>query len=316
MNDVKKIVVMILVGVVVLFFLATNILLPIVRDNKQQSAQYEQLKREVGAIEKYTKQRLDSSEMSLKEAIATMEKSFLPEGKVQLTEQFTEVSSDSKLVFSNISYRKSILSKEYEIFVVDISAQAPFHDVVAYLAQIEAKELMVGIQSLSLHNISPGSPSLEVGITLLGFRLLDKAPASSQYIEGQYQPFDESRFETLMQQPIDERHKVDTAVALENFDPFFSTYDLNKIKQPDKPTVDDVLISAGTSTSGIEDLKLKGILRLHNTKVALINDRIVKEGEQIAGAVVVAIEDYRVVLKYAEQEYILKMGVDGEFIKR
>ena len=319
MDKLKKIVMVILIGVAVLFFLTTNILLPIVRDNKEQSAKYKQLKGNVEAMEKYTKERLVSSEKSLNEAIGVIGERFLPGGpgeKVQLTERFTEVPLDSKMVFSNISYRKSILSNEYEIFAVDISAQAPFHDLIVYLTQIEANKLMVGIQNIGLHNISPGSPSLGATMTFLGFRLIVKLPALSQYTEEQYQPFDESRLETLLQQPMKAERKTDTILASEDFDPFFSIHDFNKRQKPDKPNPDEVMIPAGTQTPGIEGLKLKGVLRLHNTKVALINDRIVKEGEQIAGAEVMDIQDYRVVLKYEGQEYILKIGANGEFTQK
>lgn len=316
MSELKKIVGVVLGGVAVLFFLSTNVLLPIVRDNKEQAAKYAQLKGDVEMIERYTKQKLDVSEKSLNDAIGAIGQHFLPEGKVQLTEQFTEVPVDSDVVFSNIAYRKSMLSNAYEIFSVDISAQAPFHDLIAYLTHLESGEMLVGIQSISLHNVAPGATSLEARIAFVGFRLIDKPPASSQYLEQQYQPFDESRLESLLKQPIKVARNIDSAFAMEEFDPFFSAYDFNKRQKSATPKADNVMIPAGTPTFGIQDLKLKGILRLHNTKVALINDRIVKEGEQISGAEVVKIEDFRVTLKFAGEEYILKIGAEGGFTQQ
>lgn len=296
-----------------MFFLTTYIFLPLFKKNKEMAVSLAKLEKNVKAVEKYKSKQLDSLELSLKDATKVLEKKFLPAGKVQLTEQLTEVSSGSDVVFSNISYRTPTLSKMYHVSTVDVNLKASFYDFITYITQLEANELMVGIQSLSLHNISPGTPSLEARAVFLGFRLLDKRPSVTKYIEEKYQPIDEGRLEALLE-PVDEGYKDDLNLAWKDIDPFFSIHDLNKLRHADQPEITEVTI--GAEISGIEDLKLKGILRLRDKKVALINDRIVKEGEKIAGARLLKIEEYHVVLEYAEQQFILKMGVESGFLER
>lgn len=57
----------------------------------------------------------------------------------------------------------------------------------------------------------------------------------------------------------------------------------------------------------IDGLSLGGIIYSESTPVAVINDEVLEEGETIGGYVIVAIEEKSVILKNANQEYVLKL---------
>lgn len=306
---------MVLGAVALLFFLTTSIFVPISRDNKKQYTEYAQLKKEVGAIAKYTDTQMKEAEKSLDDAIAVVGKMFLPEKDTQLTKQLAQVPPTSKMVFSNISYRKSYLSSDgsYEAFPVDISATASFSDLISYLSGIEANDLIIGIESMNLRKASPVSTSLEVRLSLVGFRLIQKPLPFSNYLEEQYKPLDEDRLKKLTE-PIEKGNGI-VALALENFDPFSSAYDLRRAEELASKPEDATGAEPIPQDSDISDFVLKGVLQLGDKKVALINDSILEVGEKLAGVQVVDIEDYSVVLKYGEKTYTLTMGLNNESIQ-
>ena len=315
MNEAKKTIVILLGSIAVSFFVTTNIFLPTLKKNKELISEYAKLKAEVGSMEGYSKNRLTSLEESLQKVVDEIEKNFLPEKNIQLSEQLAQAAPRSDMIFSDISYRKPVLSNDYQVFPVDISARASFQNIIAYLARLETGDLFIGIDQLSLRRISAGEPALEAKLTLFGFRLAPKSFSMSKYLEEQYVPFDEQRLQNLLK-PVKEKKASNAVVALKNFDPFFSIYDYQKI-QAMRAEAQKPLEKIETSKDGsiIDELTLKGIMFIGGKKVALLNDRIVQEGEQAFGVEVLAIEDQKVTVQYGGKKYILKIGVGDEIFQ-
>ena len=309
----KKIIFMI-VGMefAILCFLATNVFLPISRDNKDLIEEYKQLKSNVGKIEGYNSSRLETFNDGLALAISTLEKSFLEKDRLKLTEQLTQLPLESQMVFSNIAHKEPLNREGCQIIQIDIMAKATFYNVMKYLASVESMDLMIGVDSLSLHKINQDSPSLEMKATFSGFRLISKKLSISGYLEEKYQTIDESRLKDLIK-PIASRQEIDVIAALGDYDPFVYINDLqeSQIIEVEEEIIEEVVVPEVVEERfPFEEFSLNGIIHLDGKRVALINNSTVEEGDIIEGVRVVEIKDYEVTLLYLGKIHTLKIGVD------
>ena len=314
MGTGKKIFMTVAFGTAIMFFLTTNVFLPTSKKNNELKSEYKQLKADVSKVEGYKISELDLYDSQLDRAITNLGKNFMPvEGRVNLTKKLTRLPNDSTMVFANITHRKPEDKERYQIVSLDIVGRAPFYDIVTYLRRVEEEELMFGIESLEMHRIKPGSELLEMKVTFSSFKVTAKIPSVTKYIEERYQPFNEGLLKNLIKSETSE-YKDETFGLLNNYDPFISVYDS---QEPDVvEVIEEVPISDISRTrSPIEQFTLKGIMGSDGNRIAMINNSIVRTGDKIAGAEVVEIRDYEVILKYSGKKYILKIGVDDEFIK-
>lgn len=293
MDEKKKFILTIVASLVGLFFLFTRFYLPLARDNAKHAAEYKQLKQEVKTIGEFSKEELDFLQGQVDTAIADLEGRFPPEGKLKLMEQLTQVPVDSNIVFKEITHREQWEMEGCQVFPVDVSMKAPFHDLIKYLAGIEASPLMISVSSLSIRKVEPEPKPLDIRVTFLSFRLIPKFPPMSEYMEERFGPFDKGHLERLLE-PVKLADSESAVLRLKDYNPFVYGFG--------RPGVEEI------AYPGLEALSLKGILRIGDKKVALINDIVVREGEKIAGCKVEEIGDYRVVLMRAGKRYILKLG--------
>lgn len=301
MGEKRKFILTIIIGLAGLWFVITNFCLPIVRDNAKRSAQYRQLKKEVKAIEGLSKDRLDAWHRMVSGAISNLEKKFLGEGKVRLAEQLTRLPADSNIAFTDITQKETEERKEYQVFPVDIVLRAQFHDLIKYLAAIESNPLMIGVNSMQLRKLTPEEETLDIKVTFFGFRLVRTSEPPSEYLKEKYGLFDEQYFKKLLEPAESVRSlRVDTISELHN--PFVFGSVAPRVKKTGE-------------TETLYGFSLQGTLWVGNKKAALINGTIVREGEGIGGMEVLEIHEGRVVLMRSGKTYILKMGVEDEFIK-
>lgn len=301
MDERRRLVLTIIASLAALFFLSTHFYLPFAKSNAKRRAQYRQLKVEVKTIGELSKDGLDSLGKRIDTAISNLESKFPPEGKLRLTEELTMVPKGSNIVFTEITHRKMQEGQGYQVFPVDVNMKTTFYDLIKYLTAIEASPLLIGVNSLSLHKVEPEAKHLDIKVTFFGFKLIRQFPAISKYVEGRYGPLSKQRLERLFE-PVKLMDSESAVSRLAYYNPF--VYDFEKPDAyPERETIN------------IENLSLKGILRIGDEKAALINDTVVKEGERIGGVQVVEIEDYRVILMQSGKRYILKIGVDDGFIK-
>jgi len=301
MDERKKIFLVIIAGLAGLFLLTARFYIPLIKDNAQRAAQYKQLKIEVGAIGEVSKNELTSLEKRINTAISNLERRFSPEGKLKLMEQLTRVPEGANIVFTDIAYKEPEKAKEYQLLPLEVNMKAPFYDLMKYLAEVEASPLMIGIDNLNIRKAEPEVKSLDIKVTFLGFRLIQEFPSISKYLEDKYKPFDKQRLEELLK-PVNLTDTKSILSRLKDYNPFY--YDRFQMGRPQP------------ETTQLGSLSLKGIMHLGDRKVALINDTMVREGEEINGMQVLEIQDYKVVLMQSGKKYILKMGIADEFIKR
>jgi len=299
MDDKKKLSITIIGGLAVLFFLITRFCLPVAKDNRKRSAEYKRLKLEVETLGEFSKDELDSLGSRVDTAISNLEKRLPAQGKLKLMEQLARTPTDSNIVFTGITRRSPKELQGYQVFPVDVNVKASFYDLIKYLAGIETGPLLIGINSLSLRKVEPEARSLDVRATFWGFRVTHRPPPISKYMREKYTPIDKRRFERVFE-PVKLMESKRAVLRLKDYNPFVYGLKERKIEYP------ELKIGA---------LSLKGILRIGDKKVALINENVVREGERIAGMEVVEIQDYKVVLMHSGKRYILKMGVSDEFIK-
>ena len=307
MDERSKVIFTIMGGAAMLFFLVTNFCLPISRRNAKLAKEYKELRKEEEAITKFDQEELDSLLSRVDTAISGLETKFPPEGKLKLVEQLTQTPAGSKIVFAQITHKPTLERRGYRISPVEVNMKTTFYDLIRYLSGIETNSLLIGIDNLNLRNFDPQTKTLDIQVTFLGYRLTQEFAAISKYMEDRYKPFDELRIAKLLE-PVKEIPAEDAVSELWGYNPFTSSLDS---KRPPKPSI----ISAKEAATEIDTLSLKGILRVGEEKTALINDSVVKEGEKIAGMEVVEIRDHRVILQRSGKKYILKMGVDDDFIK-
>lgn len=304
MDKRKKIFLTIIIGLVGLFFLTVRFYIPIIRDNAQRAAQYKQLKIEMGVIGEFSKNELTSLEERIDTAILDLEKRFSAGGKSKLMEQLTHTPEDVNIVFTDIAHREPLEKQEYQVLPLEVNMKASFYDLMKYLAEIEAGPLMISIDNLNIRKTEPEAKSLDIKVIFFGFQLIHKFPSVSKYLEDKYKPFDKQRLEELLE-PVKLTDTKSVISRLKDYNPFAYIYhDKPKTARPE------------IETTKLDSFSLKGIMHIGDKKAALINDTVVREGESIAGMQVVEIQDYKVVLVQSGKKYILKIGVDDEFIKR
>lgn len=305
MDERKKFLLTVIIGLAGLLFLTTRIYLPIARDNAKRSAEYKQLKQQVQAAGKFSKDELDILEDKIDMAVSNLEERFPPEGKLKLVEQLTRVPMDAKISFTEITHRDLREEQGYQVFPVDVNMKTQFYDLVKYLAGIETSPLMIGVNSLSINNVEPEAKTLDIKVSFSGFKLTHKFPSFSKYLEERYVPVNRQHLEKLLE-PLKPAQSESAVLSLSDYNPFASVGELKKLDREVLPRPE---------TLAIGSLSLKGIMRIGEKKAALINDKVVGEGENIAGMKVLEIQDYQVVLMRSGERYILKTGVDDEFIK-
>jgi Tfp pilus assembly protein PilO len=301
MEEKKKFSFTVILGLAGLWFVFTNFCLPTLKDNTKRLAEYRKLREETKLIEGLSDEKFQDWEEKLSLASGNLEKNFVGEGEMQLAEQLTRLPADSNIAFLDIKQKEAEAREDYEVFPVDITMKAQFLDLVRYLATIESSTLLVGVDSLRVSKAAPEAKDLDVSLTFVGFRLMNKSKPISAYLEERFTLFDEWHFKDLIE-PIGVRSNININAISGLYNPFLSVYDSLKGQKKGATKVD-------------QELSLRGTLRIAGKNAALINDIIVREGEKIDGMEVVQIGDGRVVLMRSGKRQILKMGVEDGFIR-
>lgn len=312
MSEKKKIIMTILGGLALLFFIFSNFCRPLITDNAQCIQEYKKLKTEVKTLVGVDKQTLSFTENKLKTSISQLEEKFVPKGASKFVQQLTSSAKGLDIIFSDIT-RKDPQDKDgYAEFPIDVEMKTSFSEFSRYLLALEKNSLMIGIGSLRFRKYQPQSSILNIKITFSGFKLSLTPVPITEYMEEKYNPIDNERLNALFE-PLSTLDNQGVVSRLVGYDPFFSAYDL-KEPEADGHHFKVEQEAALGEKSIIDTLSLQGILYVQKEKAAMINDVVVKEGDTIEGAKVVAIQDYKVILKYLGKEYILTMGVGDAFI--
>ncbi|MFH1777012.1 MAG: type 4a pilus biogenesis protein PilO [Candidatus Omnitrophota bacterium] len=307
MEEKKNLAQVIMLGLAGLFFLTTRLYIPLGKTNTELLSQYRQLVKEVKEIEQLKSAKLQNLNLRINEVVSRLEKSFLQEGKLKYVEQLTLPPAGSGIVFTKIIHGQPKNNEGCQIFPIDISMRASFYDLMEYLRSIETQPLLLGISSLNISQSAPNIEVLDIKISFLAFRLSYETPPISTYLEHKYEPLDMVRLEKLLE-PLSMAWRKDIRLSLSSDDLFSPLAVFKKIDDKEPPALPKI------EEITIDDVFLKGILRIGEKKAALINDRVVMEGEKIEGMEVSEIRDNVVILLKSGKTYILKMGVENEKI--
>lgn len=302
MDEKKKTIFTVFLGLAWMWLIFSNFCLPSLKDNVTRLAEYRRLREETKLIEGLSDEKFQIWDERLSKASATLAEKFLGEGKMKLAEELTSLPIDTNIVFSDIKQKETETREDCEVFPLDFTLKAQFPDLVKYLATLETSTLLVGIESLRVTKPTPDAKDLDVWLTFVGFRLIPKSKPVNEYLAGKFTPFDESNFKNLIG-PVSSRPGININSVSALYNPFLSVYDPAAAQ---KKTV---------TTKAVRELALRGTLRIAGKNAALINEAVVREGDKIDGMEVVQIGDGKVVLLRSGKRYILKMGVGDGFIR-
>jgi Tfp pilus assembly protein PilO len=305
MDERRKFILTIIAGICGLFFLSTHLYLPIAKNNTKRSAQYRQLREQLHTVEQFNEIELNTLERKLDKTISNLQKKFPTKGKSKLMQYLAQSPPDANIVFTQITQKQSEMTEEYQVLRVDINMIASFFDLIKYLAQIEESPLLICINDLILSKLRPETGVLDIKIAFLSFRLIHKFPSISKYLKERYKPLDRQNFKRLIE-PIKLVSSRDIVWELEDYNPFISNFAQEDAKE--------IAFPAQTKLR-FNQLTLRGIMRIKGERVALINNTIIREKDKIAEMEVLEIQDDIVILMQSGKRYILRIGVEDDFIQ-
>ncbi|MFH1622236.1 MAG: type 4a pilus biogenesis protein PilO [Candidatus Omnitrophota bacterium] len=308
MDEKKKIIVTILGGLALLFFVFTNFCRPLISNIATYAKEYKELKAEVKILDEISEDGLASMENKLGTVLSKLEEYLPSKGELRFVQHLTSSAEGLDVIFSDIAQRGSQPKGEYEELPVNILMKASFDDFLRYLLAVEQNPLFIGISSLNIRKTLLQSPILDFRITFVGFNLSLTLPPMMKYMEEKYKPIDTAQVDALSN-PLPEIDIQEVFSRLGHKNIFVTAYDFRKPEPKDL----DTAIAAPDSIA--DSFSLRGILDAEGKKAVLINGKIVREGEVVDGAQVVAIKDYKVIVRYLGRDYILKIGVDDAFTK-
>ena len=307
MDEKKKLVLIILGGAVALLFVFTNFCRPLIADTALRVEEYKKLKVEVKVMSETDAREIASTQEKLKTAVSHLEEKFSSKEKLKFVQQLTNSVKDLDIEFVDIAHKEPKKQQNYKEFPADVTMKASFNNLLPYLLNVEQNPLMIGINSLKLRKNQLQSPILDIKATFFSLELLLEPEGTAAYMEEKYTPVNNKRLEALLE-PLPKLDNQSVVSKLDGHDPFMSDYDLAKAESMPQSELEPVI-----GQFDIRDLFLQGILNVQDKKAALVNDIVVMEGEMIEGAEVVEIQDYKVILRHLDKDYILTMGAENVF---
>ena len=157
---------------------------------------------------------------------------------------------------------------------------------------------MLTVENLSIGRGDDNEPNLlNTRVLFSGYQITKETP-SLQSFQGNFVPIEESRQARILEPVSITQRNIDLSI-LKDAEIFGKKAAPGSIpKTPDVPVEPEESLG----------IKLRGIAQEGGKRVALIEDKIVKEGDEIAGAKVREIARFKVVLFKNGREYILEIG--------
>jgi len=302
MGEHKKLAFVIMGGLAALFFITNNFYRPLLKQNSQLYEEYKGLKTKIRALNELSENRTDIIQTKLRQLSEQLDQSIpSTEKNLNITEQLTSIPAQSNISFTQIN-RLPLEEKDgYRVYSLDITAGATLYEFLRYLEGLDNGPLLITIDNLKMRKSErKDSDILNIGIILSGYQFTRVITPAQKFLEEEFVPIDISRADELLE-PV---KVIPTSIDLSTLklsSPF--TTKMSPVLIPESPRV---IYSPEEAQE--KELHLKGIAQEQDKKVALINDKIVKEGEEVEGAKVVSIERFKVVLFKNGKEFILELG--------
>lgn len=298
----KKALIFILVGAIaVLFFIITRVYRPMLQINSELKTKYTEVKNKAMGLQKISEENVILIENKIKEASGELDKRIPPSGKtLNMIEQITGLGSSFNLSFNDISRLAPEEKEGYRVSSINISVKGTLYDFLRYLEEVGKGPLLISVENLSFKRGSESEPNLLSIIALFsGYQLTKSFPALPDLQEG-FSPIEESRQARILEPILIPERSIDLS-ALKDAELFGSKVGIEP--SPGGPKV----VSPAEPEEKLE-LKLRGIAQEGDKRIALIDDKIVKEGDVISGAIVKEIGRFKVVLSKGARDYILEIG--------
>ncbi len=306
MDDKKKIFLSVIGGVAVIFYLITNFCIPTAKENKDLFSKYRALKQEVDAFNQFSKEKLETLNKNLDQAIGAIEEKMpSADKKVRLIEYMTNVPEGANIKFVTIQQNPSRQEQGYEVSSVNITMQSSFGDLLKYLNSMVDSKILINIKDLNISSFDPKTDVLNIDIVFEGYKTNLQLPSTSSYFDKRYEPIDLIRLDRLTKSVKIENEEVYAGLG-KDYSPFIDKY-IDLVQ--DDENEQEVVVDLGDNFD-INKYFLKGTTSIGKQKAALINQSILTTGQYIDDLKVVNISDYEVSLERKGKKYRLKIGAD------
>jgi len=305
MDEKKKIILTVLAGPVILFYLSVHFFMPMLVNNSKLFQEYKKLSSEFRALMKFTDEKYSSLSEKVDNAANVLAMCLPSEGEFKFIEYITRspVASDD-IIFKSIEQMPEIKKQDYSLLPVKIIMEAPLEQFVVYLNQLYENRLLLAIKDININLLQKEKKILNINMSLFGVRDRYKGQPLSAYLEKKIESLDLSGVDSLISSiEVKRRYKVDFPLRLE--DVVFQKYSIQEKAIP-KESIAKPQESVFT---------LKGILQTAEKKAALINGLVIMEGQEVKGIKVIKIDKDEVIIEYLGKRIILKMGENNAINK-
>ena len=296
MSNVKGLVTGALFMAAFLFLLSTRFFIPLYKENKELTAEIERKRVALKTLESVVGQpkRLKKLSQGIEEAKAVLEE-LVPNEMTfsRLHKKLTSPTKESSVVPASVS-TGTVLPQTYGVLSyqslpVDLEVYATMEGLIRYLAQFQGGSPYVRVDNLSIAPMVKGPNSLHATIKLRTFSFTSGGGGQPPEAE-QTESFDLARAEESVSFSKTEPGPVSQGSIR---DPFF-------LPSPGDPG------ASGAS----ESLSLSGIVLRPDSSccLAVINRRLVEEGDVVGGYKVAYIGLDQVVLEQLGKKFVLRLG--------
>jgi|GEM_PF-3130320 len=300
-EDKKKLIVVILGSLAVLLLITTRAYRPMLQQNSQLKAEFSEIRNKARGLEQISEERSTTIEDRIREISGQVEKKIpLPNKALNIIDQLTNLPVPSNLSFTDINRIEPEERDGYRVSSINISSKGTLYDFLCYLEEVDKGALLLTVESLSISRGNDNEPNLlNIKVLFSGFQITKGAP-SLQSFQGNFVPIEESRQAQILEPISIPQRSIDLSI-LKDAEIFG-----RKFTSESSPGTPEGVAPAEPEEK--LEVKLRGIAQEGKQRVALIDDKIVKEGDEIAGAKVREISRFKVVLSKNGRDYTLELG--------
>ncbi len=303
MDPKKKFIMVIFVEVAILFLLYSYLYRPALKKNFESYKELQSLRAKVDRLEQIPSSHLSIIERDINYLWTFLDRK-LPARDVDFSLNLTQGAPGVKFIITSIEPLPSKKFEGYKERPLVLKMKTTLYDFLKYLDYIREKvDILINPKRISISQLlSSKAGMLNIEMTLSAYQV-DKKPKSAR-------EFSEEELLGINKKDVDKiRGILRTAkyrtssrqefVSIKERNPFKMEGASAEKKPPSFP--------GGKASSGLQGITLDGIAQAGKRKVALINGKVFKEGDEVSGAKILSIEKNRVILLKGQGKYIIEL---------
>ncbi len=300
-EDRQKQAFLILFCFAVSFFLATRIFMDL-KQNTRLSKEYRKSTTNVKTLEEISEEKIKDLEEKAEKASAYLDKKIpSKEQTLNMMNQITRIPQGSSIVFKSINRLTPQNRNDYIVSYIDINAKSNLYDFVQFLNDLNKGALFISVDKLNIEAAQEREiGTLNIATTVSGYQIVKPPRPVSDILEDENALLDFSNIESLLGAVEFEITPIDLS-SVAGFSPFAEKVTFITQEQP--------RVQVGESS--LPQLRFRGAAYIKDKKAALINDRVVKIGDEIEGMRVIDIQRFKVTLSLQGKRYTLELGKEG-----